>query len=84
VYDGSSYWRGPAWPQLNYLAWSAAHRWGRLDVVRAIEGMTRRGVVASDFAEYWNPDTGHGLGAIPQTWATVVAAMDDVFAPPAV
>jgi hypothetical protein len=83
AYDGDSYWRGPAWPQLNYLAWSAAHRWGRVDVAHAIEDMTRGGVVASNFAEYWNPDTGKGLGAVPQTWAAVVAAMDDDFAPPA-
>jgi hypothetical protein len=82
AYDGDAYWRGPAWPQLDYLAWCAARRWGRIDVARAIEDMARRGVIASSFAEYWNPDTGHGLGAIPQTWAAVVVAMDDELAPP--
>ena len=29
----------------------------------------------SGFAEYWNPEDGAGLGAIPQGWAAVVAAL---------
>jgi len=29
---------------------------------------TVAGAWASGMAEYWNPDTGAGLGAIPQSW----------------
>jgi hypothetical protein len=43
--------------------------------------MTHRAVVSSNFAEYWNAETGEGRGAIPQTWAAVVAAMCGEFAP---
>jgi hypothetical protein len=82
-YRPDAYWRGPAWPQLNALVWFAAHRWGRLDVAHAIEAMTRRGVTASGFAEYWDPDTGAGHGAIPQSWAAVVVALRDDLAPAA-
>lgn len=67
----TTYWRGPAWPQLTYLLWVAAAR--RADVPTAgrlatalVEGATRSG-----FAEYWEPDTGAPLGARPQSWATV-------------
>ena len=30
---------------------------------------------APGFAEYWNCESGTGLGAIPQGWAAVVAAL---------
>ena len=30
---------------------------------------TVAGAWASGLAEYWNPDTGAGLGAIPQSWS---------------
>ena len=30
---------------------------------------TVAGAGASGLAEYWNPDTGAGLGAIPQSWS---------------
>ncbi len=74
-YDPLSYWRGPAWPQLSYLVWLAARRWDRSDVADAVRAWTHRGAVASGFAEYWHPDTGRGLGAVPQTWATIAVAM---------
>jgi hypothetical protein len=74
-YDPHAYWRGPAWPQLSYLLWLAARRWDRSDVADAVRTWTRAGVAASRFAEYWHPETGQGLGAIPQTWATIATAM---------
>ena len=55
-YQPAEYWRGPAWPQLNYLMARAAQRWG-------------------DEAAYWNPEDGTGLGAVPQGWAAVAAAL---------
>jgi hypothetical protein len=75
TYDPGSYWRGPAWPQMSYLVWLAARRWDRTDVADTVRTWTRRGVATSGFAEYWHPETGHGLGAIPQTWSTIVTAM---------
>ncbi len=66
-FDPGAYWRGPVWPQLAYL------------LVRAVAGhsptaaatlarSTVAGAWASGLAEYWDPDTGAGLGAIPQSW----------------
>lgn len=39
-----------------------------------------RGVVASGWSEYWNPLDGTGLGASPQSWASLAAVVvnDDV------
>ena len=40
--------------------------------------LARRSVVGaftSGLAEYWNPDTGFGLGAIPQSWTGLAIVM---------
>ncbi|NNE75003.1 MAG: hypothetical protein HKN26_15160 [Acidimicrobiales bacterium] len=68
-----TYWRGPAWPQLSYLLWVAARRQGRPDVAETLGGWLRDGAAQSGLAEYWDPDDGTGLGAIPQSWAGLAA-----------
>lgn len=68
-YEPDTYWRGPTWPQLSYLLWRAAVDGGQGEVVDQIGRSLVAGAVESNFAEYWNPDTGNGLGAVPQTWA---------------
>jgi hypothetical protein len=75
AYSPTQYWRGPAWPQLNFLATLAARRCGDEGQANALADSTKRSCVQSGFAEYWNPETGHGLGARPQSWAAVAAAM---------
>jgi glycogen debranching enzyme len=72
-YEADEYWRGPAWPQLNYMAWIAAQRWGRSDVAEAIADMSLRAAARSRFAEYWNAENGRGRGARPQGWAALAA-----------
>jgi hypothetical protein len=37
--------------------------------------MAASGAHRSDFAEYWDPDTGNGLGARPQSWTALAAVM---------
>ena len=77
AYDPTMYWRGPAWPPLNYLFRLALQRWGRHDDAAGITEQTVRAALANGWAEYWNPEDGHGLGAVPQTWTGLVAAMQD-------
>jgi glycogen debranching enzyme len=74
-YDPDAYWRGPAWPQLNYLSVLAARRWGLTSLADELATATKRAVLRAGFSEYWNPETGRGLGAKPQTWAAVAAAL---------
>jgi hypothetical protein len=69
------YWRGPTWPQLSYLLWVAATRAQRADVATAIAASTVAGAVRSGLAEYWHPDTGRGLGAVPQSWTGLALLM---------
>lgn len=68
AFDPDAYWRGAAWPQLNYLLWVAARRQGRDEDARRLAAQTRAAALTSGYAEYWNPDTGAGLGAAPQSW----------------
>lgn len=76
TFSATTYWRGPAWPQLSYLLWIAACRRGRAQAADALARALIAGARRSCLAEYWHPDTGEGLGAIPQSWAglAIVAA----------
>jgi hypothetical protein len=70
-YDPGAYWRGDAWPQELYLVMVAARRQGRrLEAARLAERLVL-GCIGSGYAERWNPETGAGLGAIPQGWAAL-------------
>jgi hypothetical protein len=68
-YRPDVYWRGPAWPQLGYLVMVAAERAGHRGTTQLLARRLVDGAVRSGLAEYWNPETGEGLGARPQTWA---------------
>lgn len=74
-YDPTSYWRGPAWPPLNYLLWLALLRRGRRQEAEELTCRTLEAVTANGWAEYWNPETGQALGAAPQSWSGLVLAM---------
>jgi hypothetical protein len=69
VFDRRRYWRGPVWPQLAYLLWRAG---------APIADETVRGALTSGLAEYWDPDDGAGLGAVPQSWAGLALLMSTV------
>jgi glycogen debranching enzyme len=75
TYNPVQYWRGPAWPQLNYLAAYSARHCGQDPLAAEIGRLTKSACLRAGFAEYWNPETGRGLGARPQSWAAVAAAM---------
>lgn len=72
-FDPTGYWRGPSWPQLTYLLWVAMDRAGRSGDATRLAGQLVRTTVSSAFAEYVNPLSGAGLGAVPQSWAALAA-----------
>lgn len=74
-FSATTYWRGPAWPQLSYLLWVAACRHGLAGVAHELAARTVRGAATSGLAEYWDPDDGTGLGAIPQSWTGLALVM---------
>jgi glycogen debranching enzyme len=72
-YDPASYWRGDSWPQETYLMMVAAQRRGYHEGAHRLAEQLVLGCVASGYAERWNPETGGGLGAIPQSWAALAS-----------
>jgi hypothetical protein len=74
-YRPDTYWRGSAWPQLTFLAVQACRRWGYDRLAADIGRQARSAIRGAGWAEHWDPESGQGLGAIPQTWATVAIAM---------
>jgi Mannosylglycerate hydrolase MGH1-like glycoside hydrolase domain len=70
-YDPAAYWRGDAWPQELYLIMVAAQRRGRHADAACLAEKLVLGCIGSGYAERWNPETGAGLGAIPQGWAAL-------------
>lgn len=75
-FDPTAYWRGPAWPNMSYLLWLGARRWNDTVAAEEIARKTVAGAEVSGWAEYWNPHTGAGLGAAPQSWTALAAVMD--------
>jgi glycogen debranching enzyme len=70
-YHPDGYWRGDAWPQEIYLVMVAAQRCGRHVEAGRLAQKLVLGCIRSGYAEHWNPETGAGLGAIPQGWAAL-------------
>ena len=68
TFNPDAYWRGPVWPQLAYLVVLAVERHSPTAAAH-LARTTVAGAWASGLAEYWNPDTGAGLGAVPQSWS---------------
>ena len=75
AFAARTYWRGPSWPQLDYLLWLGLRRAGQDAAAAALAQATIAGAEASGLAEYWDSDDGTGLGAIPQSWAGLVLLM---------
>ena len=70
-----AYWRGPAWPVVNWLlSWGLAAR-GMVEPAAALRRanlalLSRPG---AGFAEYFEPFTGEPLGSLDQSWTAAVA-----------
>ncbi len=75
LYQPTRYWRGPSWPQLNYLLVAAANQHGLASIAEEISEHAIRGTWASGFSEYWNPETGEACGATPQSWAAIAVLL---------
>lgn len=60
TYDPHSYWRGPAWPPLNYLFWIALRRWNLRESAAKMRKLPIDGALQSRWAEYWNPTAALG------------------------
>lgn len=76
TYDPGTYWRGGTWPQLTYMLNIAALSYSD-DLGTEVGRRFVAGATESGLAEYWHPETGRGLGAIPQTWTGLALLCQD-------
>jgi hypothetical protein len=75
AFEPLNYWRGPVWPVVNWLLWTAMRTEGpalRADLVR-VDALDQ--VALGGFAEYFDPFSGEPLGARAQSW-TAAAVID--------
>lgn len=78
TFTPGSYWRGPTWPQLDFLLWTSLRRdsdHGRRAMADGLAVAVARGALESGLAEFWDPDDGVGGGAAPQSWTALAWVM---------
>jgi glycogen debranching enzyme len=66
------YWRGPVWVNINWGAVLGLRRHGRDDLARALTEETLDLVREHGFWEYYDPDTGDGLGSEEFSWTAAL------------
>ena len=77
TYDADHLLAGPGLAPAHLPALAGRHQLGvrPRPARRPCRGRWSPGRVTSGFAEYWEADTGAPLGAVPQTWSTLVVAV---------
>ncbi len=66
------YWRGPTWINAAWLVWLGLLRLGYSDQARALGARLGAAVGAEGLREYYDPFTGHGLGATSFAWSSLI------------
>lgn len=77
TFEPTTYWRGPAWPQLTYLLWVAATRDRESALSAGLVRSMAAGALRSGFSEFWEAASGAPLGAIPQSWTALSCVVAD-------
>jgi glycogen debranching enzyme len=79
-YDPDGFWRGPTWIGVNWFVFHGLLNYGYHDVAERVLESSVELLERSGFREYYNPDTGAGLGALDFTWGTLVVDMFEALA----
>jgi glycogen debranching enzyme len=68
-YDPANFWRGPSWLNLNYMMAEMLHRYGFHDEAEeAVRRTLDAGARNTYICEYYNSQTGEGLGVREYGW----------------
>jgi hypothetical protein len=80
-FDAHRYWKGPTWVNVNWAIIEGLRAYGETDVADEVRRRTLDLVEDSEFAEYFSPLTGEGLGVDGFSW-TAALTLDLLDAPP--
>lgn len=75
-FDPEGFWRGPTWMASNWFIYKGLINYGFTDIAKQILESSKNLIAKSGFREYFNPETGEGLGAKNFTWGGLVLDMD--------
>lgn len=71
-YDGEFYWRGPVWYNMCWYMTDGLRRYGREALAQWLEESLTALVVRHGSYEYYEPETGEGLGADGFSWTAAL------------
>ena len=74
-YNPESLWRGPIWIAVQWFIFQGLKRYGFHKEADIIKNKAQDLIAREGFREYYNGDTGKGLGAKDFTWGTLVVDM---------
>lgn len=72
-YKPTNYWQGPAWVNINWLIIDGLKRYGFNEEADKLRSSTLTMVSSYGCFEYFNPETGEGLGAPYFSWTAALA-----------
>ncbi len=71
-FDGLRYWRGPVWINMNWMIIKGLEHYNRSDLANRLAHETLQLVEQNGFYEYFNPETGQGLGSDSFSWTAAL------------
>ena len=75
-FDPQGFWRGPVWIATNWFIYKGLLNYGFDDIAKQIKKSSIDLIEKSGFREYFDPNTGEGLGAKNFTWGGLVIDMN--------
>lgn len=72
AFDPRNYWRGPTWPVVNWLMWTALLQSGEPERAERLRHAALEQVRDGGLVEYFDPFNGEALGAAGQSWTAAV------------
>ncbi len=76
AFNPKGFWRGPTWIAVNWLIYKGLLNYDFGDIAAQIKETSINLIQKSGFREYFNPQTGEGLGAQNFTWGGLVLDMN--------
>jgi glycogen debranching enzyme len=66
------YWRGPIWINTNWMLFIGLQNYGKFNLAEKIKKNSLKLIEKNGFYEYFNPKTGHGIGANNFSWTAAL------------